>query len=126
MAASPPVTTSPVLMPTPKASRMPRSSSNSAARFVEALLQLGDATKCPNRVVLVQERQPEDRRDCLARHRLDRAAMTLDGRLNLTEGTARDVPRGLWVEASPLLDAVVSATQTAVTVFRTSRAAAVG
>ena len=97
MLASPKMT-SPVAMPVRTTSRTPQVCSSSVVQGGQGALALGGRLDRSQRVVVVPDRQPEDRHDGVADDLLDRAAVRLEHRAHLVEVAGQDLAQRLRIE----------------------------
>ena len=68
----------------------------------EAVSDLDGGADAPEGVILMHDRQPKDGSNCVACDRLDGAAVTVDGGLDLGEHAAGDVPQRFRVDRPTL------------------------
>ena len=93
-----PTTTAPVLTPTRIAISRPRSRAEGRVQGRQRDLHLGGGADGPERVVLVDDRDAEDRHDRVADELLDRPTVALEDRPHRVEPAAHDRAQRLRVE----------------------------
>ena len=92
----------------------------------QPIADLGYRSHCPQRVVLVSDRDAEHRHHRVADELLHRAAVPFHDQPDLLEVPAHRAPHRLGVEPFPERGRARTSQKTTVTVFRISRAAATG